>query len=118
MTEKKITIAGHEVGVKYCFATEIGFRDLAGVTLDNFDISNPSQTAALIMAAIIAYYQSRNEDAPVEISSIIYECKPKEIVEALNTVYTMRASWYMGDDEARENIPEEEEEKGEQAKNA
>lgn len=117
MTEKKITIAGHEVGVKYCFATEIGFRDLTGVTLDDFDISNPSQTAALIMAAIIAYYQSRNEDAPVEISSIIYECKPKEIVEALNTVYNMRASWYMGDDEARENIPEEEE-KGEQAKNA
>ena len=118
MTEKKIIIAGHEVGVKYCFATEIGFRDLTGSAVENFDMTNPSQSAALIMAAIISYYQSRNEDAPVEISSIIYECKPKEIIDALNTVFAMRAAWYTGDDGMKEESNLTEEEKGEQAKNA
>lgn len=118
MTEKKINIAGREVGVKYCFATEIGFRDLAGVTIEDFDMTNPSHSAALIMAAIISYYQSRNEDAPVEISAIIYGCRPKEIIDALNAVFAMRAAWYTGDDGMKEESILTEEEKGEQAKNA
>jgi len=118
MTEKKIIIAGQEVGVKYCFATEIGFRDLTGVTVDEFDFRNPSQAAAFVMSAIIAYYQSRSLDAPLDISAIIYDSKPKEIVDALNTIYSLSSEWYAGDSGAREEYNLTDEEKGELKKNA
>lgn len=117
MTEKIITIAGAEVGIKYCFATEIGFRDLSGESIDKFDATNPSHVTALIMAAIVAYYQSRGEDSPIDTEKIMYEAKPKELIEVMTAIFNLRNTWYSGDEEGKEELNLTEEEKKEAEKN-
>lgn len=117
MTEKTIKIAGVEVGVKYCFATEIGFRDLSGESIDKFDATNPSHVTALIMAAIVAYYQSRSEDSPIDTEKIMYEAKPKELIEVMTAIFNLRNTWYSGDEEGKEELNLTEEEKKEAEKN-
>lgn len=117
MTEKIIKIAGVKVGVKYCFATEIGFRDLSGESIDKFDATNPSHATALIMAAIVAYYQSRGEESPIETEKIMYEARPKELIETMTAIFTLRNTWYSGDEEGKEDLNLTEEEKKEAAKN-
>ena len=117
MTEKIIKIAGAEVGVKYCFATEIGFRDLSGESIDKFDAQNPSHATALIVAAIVAYYQSRGEDSPIETEKIIYEARPQELIVAMAAIFKLRNTWYSGDEEGKEELNLTEEEKKEAGKN-
>ena len=117
MTEKIIKIAGAEVGVKYCFATEIGFRDLSGESIDKFDAQNPSHATALIVAAIVAYYQSRGEDSPIETEKIIYEARPQELIVAMAAIFKLRNTWYSGDEEGKEELNLTEEEKKEAEKN-
>lgn len=117
MTEKIITIADAEVGIKYCFATEIGFRDLAGESIDNIDATNPSHVTSLIMAAIVAYYQSRGKESPIATEKIMYEAKPQELIVAMAAIFKLRNTWYSGDEEGKEELNLTEEEKREAEKN-
>ncbi len=94
MTQKTITIAGKQVGIAYCFATEIAFKALTGNNIEEADVTNPEQVVYLILAAISAYYQEQEQDAPVTDKDIIYRAKPKELIEALTAVLAMRAEWY------------------------
>jgi len=94
MTQKNVTLAGKEVTVAYCFATEIGFKKYTGKSLEEFDATDPEHSTYLILAAILAYYQSRDEEPPVKDEDIIYNASPKEIVSTLATIFKMRAEWY------------------------
>ena len=94
MTQKTITIAGKQVGIAYCFATEIAFKALTGNNIEEANVTNPEQVVYLILAAISAYYQEQEQDAPVTDKDIIYRAKPKELIEALTAVLAMRAEWY------------------------
>ena len=94
MKTKTITITGKEVGVAYCYATEIAFRKYTGVGVENFDPANPEHAAYIILAAILAYYQHKGEDAPVTDKDIIYETSPQDIIDAMTAVFHLRAEWY------------------------
>lgn len=110
MKENKITITGKEVGVAYCFATEIGFRKYTGVGIDEFDASDPEHITYLVLAAILAYYQGNGEEPPLKSDDIIFKAKPKEIIDALTVVFQLRADWYQlpkGDDTDEEPVGDE-----------
>lgn len=109
MIKKEITIAGKQVGIAYCFATEIAFKALTGTNIEEADVTNPEQVVYLILAAISANYQELEQDAPVTDKDIIYRAKPKELIDALTAVLSMRAEWYESPKgEATEEEPKDE----------
>lgn len=111
MTTKTITIAGKEVKVAYCYATEIAFTKYTGTGIDKFDANDPEHVLYLIIAAIIAYSQSIGEEPAVRDEDLMYNSKPKELVDALAVIFRLRAEWY--------EVPAEpeDEEKGDEPKN-
>lgn len=113
MIKKEVTIAGCQVGIAYCFATEIAFKKLTGINIEDADVTNPEQVTYLILAAIMSYYQEQEQDAPVKDKDIIYKAKPKEIIEALTAVLGMRAEWY---EAPKGETTEEEDEKPKERK--
>ena len=94
MKQKEITLCGKQVMVAYCFATEIAFKKFTGVNLDEFDATNPEHIIYIILSAIASYYQTTHEEAPVKDEDLMYEAKPKEMLDALNEVMKLRADWY------------------------
>ena len=94
MKTKEITICDKKVTLAYCFATELAFKNFTGENIENFSPTNPEHVIYLILAAIAAYYQKREEDAPVKDTDLMYEAKPTELIEALAEVMKLRADWY------------------------
>lgn len=94
MKTKKITIAGKEVAIAYCYATEIAFRKYTGVNIDQFDASDPGHVLYLILSALIAWSQSQNEEPAVKDEELMYQASPGEIVNALSEVFKLRSEWY------------------------
>ena len=106
MSIKQITIAGKEVYIAYCFATEIGFKKLTGVGIDEFNANDNEHILYLIVAAISAYYQSKGEDIPINADNIIYEANKDELIGAVKAVIELRADWYelpFGEEEKKED---------------
>jgi hypothetical protein len=94
MTTKTINIAGKEVTLAYCYATEIAFRKYTGVSIDNFEAANPEHTLYLILSCIVAWCEAKGEEPAVKDEELMYHARPKEIVEALTVIYKLRAEWY------------------------
>lgn len=94
MTSKEITIAGKAVSVAYCYATEIAFHKYTGKSVDEFDATDPDHVSYLIISAILSYYQSRDEEPPVRDGDIMYDARPKEIINAMTAIFKLRAEWY------------------------
>jgi hypothetical protein len=109
-TEKKIQICGKEVAMRYCAATETGYEKISGKSSAIFvpeiekdedgNIKSVKQNAKtedfiiLAVAAIIAAYQRKKEDAPITAEDIIYEANPEEVTELLKTICELRNEWY------------------------
>lgn len=94
MTTKEITICGRQVNVAYCYATELSFYKLAGVPLEKADTSNPEHLFALILSAMLSYYQSKDEEPPVKDTDLLYKASPEEIIDAFRVISLLRAEWY------------------------
>jgi hypothetical protein len=94
MKTKEITIAGKQVSLAYCYATEIGFTDIADTGIENIDTANPKHILALIMSAILAYYEGKKQDCPIESNALMYESDPSEITAAFISVLELRNQWY------------------------
>lgn len=107
MTTRKTTIAGREVTLAYCYATEIAFRKYTGVSIDNFNAEDPEHVLYIILAAILAWCQANGTDTEVRDEDIIYRARPKELVDALTVIFDLRREWY--------EIPDGEEQKEEKA---
>ena len=109
-TEKSIQICGKTVLMRYCAATETGYEKISGKSStifvpeiekdENGNIINikPNTTTEdfiiLAVAAIIAAYQRKHEDAPISSDDIIYEANPAEVTELLKTICELRNEWY------------------------
>ena len=106
MKSTTITIAGKQVGIAYCFATEIAFRKYTGEDFNTY-ISTISQQASqgnvdvdaekslyLILSAIMAYYNGRGEETPVKDTDLMYECSPQELITAYAEVMRLYREWY------------------------
>lgn len=94
MSKEKITINGQEVGVAYCYATEIAFTKYTGVSVDEFDTKNPEHHIYIILAAIMAYNGSEGIDTTIRDTDLMYNARPAEIIEALRVIFELRAEWY------------------------
>lgn len=128
MTTKTITIAGKEVTLAYCYATEIGYKllsdeDITAYMADAMEALKESRmpdtrkTVYLVIAAIIAYSEWQEEKPAVTDRDLMYKATPQELGTALGTIIQLRADFYkVPSDEPKEEQPEEK--KHEQEKNA
>jgi hypothetical protein len=94
MTTKEITICGRQVSVAYCYATELSFYKLAGVPLEKADTSNPEHLFAIILSAMLSYYQRWDDEPPVKDTDLLYKASPEELIDAFRVISLLRAEWY------------------------
>ena len=109
MNSKTITICGKEVEMLYCAATETGYESISGQSCEIFipEISKDKQgkdqiqmRAAtrdyiqLAVAAIIAAYTRKGEEAPVTADDILYNATSQEVTALITTVIELRNAWY------------------------
>lgn len=94
MNKEKITINGKEVGVAYCYATEIAFTKYTGVSVDEFDTKNPEHHIYIILAAIMAYNGAEGLDTTIRDTDLMYNARPADIIEALRVIFELRNEWY------------------------
>lgn len=105
MKKKTITICGKEVTLAYCYGTEIGYKILSDEDINDFGIEiaekiNKKQmpdirkTLYLIIAAMNAYCEYKEEDAPITDKDLMSVATPQEIGQALGTIIGLRAEFY------------------------
>lgn len=94
MKEVTVTICDKPTGLAYCFATEMSFLKMAGISIDQMSITTPLHVICLIGAAHVAYCDSHKEKVQIAGTDLMYNAKPKEIEQALNEVLRMRMEWY------------------------
>ena len=109
MNAKTITICGKDVEMLYCAATETGYESISGQSCEIFipEISKDKQgkdqirmRAAtrdyiqLAVAAIIAAYTRKGEEAPVTADDILYNATSQEVTALITTVIELRNAWY------------------------
>jgi len=128
MIHEEITLAGKSVTLGYCYATEIAYKNMSGeeiadIIKETFAAVNAKparmpdteRSIYLVLSAIMAYYESKGEEAPVESADLMNDTTPLELGTALGTVINLWAKFY--------NIPKGEPEdkpakgKGKKAKN-
>ena len=111
MIHEEITIAGKPVTIGYCYATEIAYKDLSGediaaiiqetvaaVNAQPARMPDAKRSIYLVLAAIMAYYQSKDEDAPIKDTDLMNDATPVELGIALGTIINLWMKFY--------NIPE------------
>ena len=128
MTTKTITIAGKEVTLAYCYATEIGYKllsdeDITAYMADAMEALKESRmpdtrkTVYVVIAAINAYSEWQGEQPVISDRDLMYDATPLELGTALGTIIQLRADFYkVPSDEPNDEQPEEK--KHEQEKNA
>ena len=128
MIHEEITLAGKPVTLGYCYATEIAYKDLSGediadiiqetiaaVNAQPARMPDTKRSIYLVLAAVMAYYQSKDEDAPIKDTDLMNDTTPLELGMVLGTIIKLWSQFY--------NIPAGEPEdkpkkgKGKKAKN-
>ena len=103
MNEKTATITKEtdgkeeqvEVRVRYCAAVETGFEQLRGKSISTLSPESPEEDwIALGLSAIVAAYEYRKEQPPVDSHDILYTAKPSELMNLFTAVMELRAEWY------------------------
>ena len=107
MIHEEITIAGKSVIVGYCYATEIAYKDLSGEDITDITqetiaavnaqparMPDTKRSVYLVLAAVMAYYQSKDEDAPIRDSDLMNDTTPLELSTALGTIINLWAQFY------------------------
>ena len=129
MNIKTITICGKQVELLYCAATETGYESLSGrscevfipeITQDKKGNTKPLMHATtrdyiqLAVAAVIAAYTRKGEDAPVTADDILYNATSQEVTKLITTVIELRNAWYQissvikPEDDTQKDLKEEE----------
>lgn len=102
MKEDKIIITGKEVGVAYCYATEIAYNDFTGEEFTSLFAAvdggennvKPKKILFAILSAIIAYAQAHGEEVAVNEDDLMYRATPQEIINAFSAVLDLAVKWY------------------------
>jgi hypothetical protein len=95
------------VTLGYCFATEMAYKDLsdediaaiiqetiACVNAQPARMPDRKRSIYLVLAAVMAYYQGQNEDAPIKDTDLMNEATPIELGTALGTIINLWAKFY------------------------
>jgi len=107
MIHEEITLAGKPVTLGYCYATEIAYKDLSGediaaiiqetiacVNAKPARMPDAKRSIYLVLAAVMAYYQSQDEDAPIKDTDLMNDTTPTELGKALGTIINLWAKFY------------------------
>ena len=107
MIHEEVTLAGKPVTLGYCFATEIAYKDLsdeditaiiqetiAAVNAQPARMPDTKRSIYLVLAAVMAYYQSKDEDAPIKDTALMNDTTPLELGTALGTIINLWAKFY------------------------
>lgn len=138
MTEMKVmlTVTGSdgekkktEVGLAYCYATEISYRDMSGEDITDFmqesagaigakppRMPDAGKSIYAILAAAIAYAKAKGEEPVITDHDLMFNATPQELGAALGTVIGLRAQFYHIPGGEPEDKPESK--KGKKKKNA
>ena len=107
MKKTEIKIAGKKVNIAYCYSTEIAYKDLSGediaaiiqetaacVNAQPARMPDVKRSIYLVLAAVMAYYQSKDEDAPIKDTDLMNDTTPLELGKALGTIINLWAKFY------------------------
>ena len=113
MKKKKVKIAGKQVWLAYCYATELAFYDMTDTDINDFfkEFFSPnkeedeeekkkkeSRKMKLILYAIFAaafsYSESVERDCEIDHKTLMFHAKPAEITDAFACVIELRNEWY------------------------
>lgn len=124
MITQEITLCSRQINIGYCYATEIAYKDLTDENITEYVKEaidcvqqerdpDPKKTILAIIACMMAYYNSKGEDAPLKSEDIMNEAKPAEIGMAIFAIVNMRAEFYsVPKDEPKDKVPDEKKGKG------
>ena len=95
------------MNIAYCYATEIAYKDLSGediaaiiqetiacVNAKPARMPDTKRSIYLVLAAVMAYYQSKDEEAPIKDTDLMNDTTPLELGTALGAIITLRAQFY------------------------
>ena len=95
------------VTLGYCYATEIAYKDMSGeditaIIQDTISSINAQparmpdakRSIYLVLAAVMAYYQNKEEDAPIKDTDLMNDTTPLELGTALGTIINLWAKFY------------------------
>lgn len=105
MLTKEITLCGKVVTLAYCYATEIAYKDISDENIADYikeavaciqKETDPDvkHTIFAILACMLAYYQSRDEDSPLTDTDLMNDAKPAELGTAIFTIIGLRMDFY------------------------
>ena len=106
MITKEVTLCGKQVILAYCYATEISYKILSDEDITDFigeviiAVQNKERmpdirkSMYLILAAMQAYYDSKDDKSPVTDKNLMYDATSEEIGMALGTIIGLRAEFY------------------------
>jgi hypothetical protein len=125
MIQKEITLLGKQVTLAYCFGTEISYKLLADEECTEFvrevlqglaenKMPDSRKAIYLIMSAMTAYYESKNQENPIEDKELIFHATPDDIGLAVGTIAGLYIEFYkipVGEPEDKKPANQEEAEK-------
>lgn len=107
MKTKNITICGKDVTLAYCYGTEISYKMLSDEDINDFvqeviaalnaepqRMPDIKKSVLLIIAAAMAYAESKGEKCPVADKDLMYHATPDELGTAIGTVIALRMEFY------------------------
>ena len=123
MKTKTINLCGKDVTLAYCYGTEISYKMLSDEDINDFvqevvaalnaepqRMPDIKKSVLLIIAAAMAYAESRGEKSPIADEDLMYHATPDELGTALGTVIALRMEFYhVPTDEAEAAKKEEKE---------
>ena len=100
-TTKTINIAGKQVNIAYCYATEVIFSDFTGMDFSTYlnqtakqQTTTPKDILYAILAAAMAHAEMTNTEAGITDKDILFNSTPQEINEAFKEVVALFMEWY------------------------
>jgi len=107
MIHEETTLAGKPVTLGYCYATEIAYKDLSGediaaiinetihaINAQPARVPDTKRSIYLVLAAVMAYYHSKDEDAPIKDTDLMNDTTPLELGIAIGTIINLWAKFY------------------------
>jgi hypothetical protein len=105
MIKKELTIAGKQVTLAYCYATELAYKDYTNEDITDFipEIINSTQAGQmpdtkksiyLILSAIMAAAQSKDEEPAITDKELMFEASPEDMGNALASIIMLRLKFY------------------------
>jgi hypothetical protein len=127
MAERTIKIGNQDVRMMYCTASETGYENMTGKSVEVFlirpkydedgkqtgfepPLATLSDYITLAMASIVAAYAAKGQEPPINSNYVLFEATAEEAKLLVDTVAELRAEWYHVPDVVKTNEPKEKEE--------